>query len=299
MEDVWISQAPNRYIIGPDHADYPPLLRHIYAPPQRLYVWGNIHLLQQSQLAIVGTRHPTVSGRQAAFTYAQQLTEYGLLITSGLAIGIDTLAHQGALSKGNTIAVLGSGLDWIYPKSNRKLAEQIIHNGCLISEFTPNSPPKPHHFPQRNRIISGLALGVLVIEATLNSGSLITARLGLEQNREIFALPGNTFNPQSKGCHQLIKQGATLVDSTNDIMETLSLTRSLSPAQPKEVGTQGCFQKQRVLNTISYELTTIDEIIASTQLAFDVISIFLSELETEEKILSTPGGFIKAHVNPG
>lgn len=229
LDQAWLEKSYDHHIIQCDDLSYPSLLREIHQPPSMLYIKGNLALLQQPQLAMVGTRQPTAEGRRAAYTFARELTTSGLTITSGLAIGIDTACHQGALAAGSTIAVLGSGLNCVYPRSNQKLAEQIIAaNGCLISEFSPDTPPRTYHFPRRNRIISGLSLGVFVIEATQHSGSLITARHSLEQNRDIFALPSSPLNPQAKGCHQLIKEGAILVDSLSDILTHLNLNLAFS-----------------------------------------------------------------------
>lgn len=289
---AWVNQAENRYCINIDDDRYPPLLREIHQPPETLYLWGDIDLLKKPQIAMVGTRHPTASGRQAAFEYARDLAAAGLIISSGLALGIDTNSHQGALTKGSTIAVLGSGLNCIYPKSNQQLAEQIATTGCLVSEFAPDISPRPYHFPQRNRIISGLSLGVFVIEATLKSGSLITARLGLEQNREVFALPGNPFNPQSRGCHQLIKQGAILVDSIADITDELPLNLALSTPTVVQYPNM-CANKKQIFMAISHDVTGIDDILAATQLGLGDVSAILIELESEHKILRTLGGYIK------
>ena len=196
-------------ILTKEDPRYPERLREIHKPPECLFVKGRAELLQEPQIAIVGCRHMSAYGAENAFQFAKALAEIGLTVTSGLAMGIDTLAHQGALAgQGPTIAVLGTGLGSIYPAQNQKLADEISLNGALVSEFPFNTPPFRHNFPKRNRIISGLSLGVLVIEAAEKSGSLITARFALEQNREIFALPGSIHSPTSRGCHQLIKEGA-------------------------------------------------------------------------------------------
>lgn len=200
--------------------DYPSLLRQIVGAPPLLYIRGNSENLHLPQIAIVGSRRMTRGGETNAFEWSKFLAGGGFVITSGLAQGVDGIAHSGALAAmGKTIAVMGTGIDTIYPREHRRLAENIIdQGGALVTEFDPGTPPLPTHFPRRNRIISGLSLGVLVVEAAPRSGSLITARLALEQNREVFAIPGSIHNPQSRGCHQIIKQGAHLVEQAEDII---------------------------------------------------------------------------------
>ena len=203
--------------------DYPSLLKQTVGAPLLLYVRGNIENLHLPQIAIVGSRRMTRGGETNAFEWSKFLSNGGFVITSGLAQGVDGIAHSGALAAmGKTIAVMGTGIDTIYPRAHRRLADNIIdQGGTLITEFDPGTPPLPTHFPKRNRIISGLSLGVLVVEAALRSGSLITARCALEQNREVFAIPGSIHNPQSRGCHQIIKQGAHLVERAEDIIQEL------------------------------------------------------------------------------
>ena len=201
--------------------EYPVLLKQTSRAPPILYVRGSIEQLHMPQIAIVGSRRMTRVGQQNALSWSRFLANSGFTVTSGLALGIDGTAHQGALQAGSggTIAVMATGIDKIYPKQHGFLAEQIVASGgCLVTEFALGTEPLAQHFPQRNRIISGLSLGVLVIEAALKSGSLITARTALEQNREVFAIPGSIHNPQSKGCHALIKQGAILAEKADDIV---------------------------------------------------------------------------------
>jgi DNA processing protein len=201
---------------------YPELLKQISDPPPLLYVRGNARLLNQPQLAMVGSRHASRQGCENAFCFARELAGLGFVVTSGLALGIDTQSHQGALaSSGHTVAVMGTGIDVVYPARNRQLFDDICARGVVISEFPLATGPRRHLFPKRNRLISGLSLGVLVVEAALKSGSLITARCALEQDREVFAIPGSIHNPGSKGCHNLIRQGAKLVETTQDVMEEL------------------------------------------------------------------------------
>ena len=203
-------------------ADYPSQLKQIADPPLVLYVRGNVKLLSQPGVAVVGTRRPSAYGSQVAVRLARELAERQLVVTSGLARGIDSSAHRGALeARGKTVAVLGSGIDVIYPRENKKLAEEIVSAGTLASEFPPGTSPAPENFPIRNRIISGLSLGVVVVEAAEYSGSLITARLALEQDREVFAVPGNITSAQSFGPNHLIKQGAKLVDGWRDVVDEL------------------------------------------------------------------------------
>lgn len=208
--------------------EYPQQLKQIADPPPLLFVRGNEQALTQPQIAMVGSRKPSPAGAKIAYQFAQVLSEHGFWITSGLAYGIDSEAHRGALQagQGRTIAVLGTGINLCYPSSHQNLYQQIIQTGgAIISEFTPGSPAKDYHFPKRNRIVSGLSLATLVVEAALKSGSLITARSALEQNRQVFAIPGHIYNEQSKGCHQLIREGATLVDEPAQIIEELDLPK--------------------------------------------------------------------------
>ena len=205
--------------------DYPERLRNIYDPPKKLYVLGNFKILKEKAIAIVGSRKATEYGKKVAFQISQELTKENINIVSGLAIGIDTYAHLGAISiqnQASTIAVLGSGIDEIYPKENTELARKIIQTGgCIVSEYPLGTKPNKINFPQRNRIISGLTEGVVVVEASEKSGSLITAEFGIEQGKEIFAVPGNIDNPLSKGTNQLIMDGAKMVLSSKEILEEI------------------------------------------------------------------------------
>jgi len=230
-------------IIPITSTEYPPLLKQTIGAPSLLYIRGNSENLHLPQIAIVGSRRMTRGGETNAFEWSKFLASGGFVITSGLAQGVDGVAHAGALAAmGKTIAVMGTGIDTIYPREHRRLAEKIIdQGGTLVSEFDPGTPPLPTHFPSRNRIISGLSLGVLVVEAAPRSGSLITARLALEQDREVFAIPGSIHNPQSRGCHQIIKQGAHLVERAEDIIHELQAALAglaLLPEQsmPTELG---------------------------------------------------------------
>jgi DNA processing protein len=217
----WLNTASNRFLLHYDHPSYPGLLKQISSPPPLLYGYGDIKHLNNYQIAMVGSRAPSPQGKENATYFARRLSECGWTITSGLALGIDGLSHQGAVLGGfTTIAVLGTAIDKMYPRRHIQLAEEILQNdGVIISEFAPNTLGRPEYFPRRNRIISGLSVGTLIVEAAMQSGSLITARSALEQNREVFALPGNIHNPMSAGCHHLIQQGAKLVTCIEDINE--------------------------------------------------------------------------------
>ncbi len=209
-------------IVSWHEARYPPLLREISAPPPLLFIRGNVDVLSLPQLSIVGSRNSTPTGCETAYRFASHLARSGFCITSGLALGIDTAAHQGALQvSGLTIAIFGTGPDIIYPQSNTTLANDIAVDGALVSEFAPGCAPRRSQFPRRNRIISGLSLGTLVVEAGLRSGALITARNAAEQGREVFAIPGSIHNPVARGCHRLIRSGAKLVETADDILEEL------------------------------------------------------------------------------
>jgi DNA processing protein len=288
-----------------DSPDYPPLLRQIPDPPLLLYVRGDVHVLSQHALAIVGTRRPSAYGSQVGHKLARDLAERQLVIVSGLARGIDSCAHRGALEgKGKTVAVQGRGMDAIYPSENRKLAEKIVENGALISEFPIGTGPTPENFPIRNRIISGLTLGVVVVEAAEYSGSLITARLALEQNREVFAVPGNITTAQSFGPNQLIKQGAKLVDQWVDVIEEFpaEVRKQLLPPvealegkpETTETGTlfdQSLSPDQKAVFDVlrADEAMFVDSVFGSVALPPQRILQALLELEMSGLIRQLPG----------
>jgi DNA processing protein len=293
----WLDQ-PGHQALKLNDPDYPQLLRGIDDPPPILYLMGKPELLLQPLLAVVGSRNPTASGRTNAREFSRFLAGSGLTICSGLALGIDTEAHQGAISSGQTVAVMGTGPDRIYPAKNRQLAHQIASDHLLITELPPGTPAKAENFPRRNRIISGLSLGVLVVEATLQSGSLITARLGTEQGREVFAIPGSIHNPQSKGCHALIKQGAILVESAQDIGTELGpltalLETEVNPAVPftAEPERETDPDYQRLQEALGYDPVSVDELITRTGLTPEAVSSMLLLLELEGHVSSAPGGF--------
>ena len=223
------AQRPGNHIITVKDPSYPVLLKEIPNPPILLFVSGDIRLLQAPQIAIVGSRHPTASGLATATIFAQELAQAGLVITSGFAVGIDAASHRGAIAAAQkTIAVMGTGLQQLYPPQHKNLANKILDSGgVLLTEFPLDSRGKAWHFPLRNRIISGLSIGTLVVEAAIRSGSLITARLANEQGREVFAVPGSIYNPVAHGCHYLLGQGAKLVVQSADVLEELTGVLSL------------------------------------------------------------------------
>lgn len=304
IEQAWHwSQAQNRQIITYTDADYPSLLKQIHRPPPLLYVQGNVSLLNNRQLAIVGTRRPTPSGRKTAYHFADYLAQSSWVITSGLAFGIDIAAHRGALNVGSSIAVLATGLDIIYPSSHKKEANQLAQNGLLVSEMPLGTPPKQRHFPRRNRLISGLSQGVLVVEATVQSGSLHTAHFAVEQNREVFAMPGSINSPQSKGCHALIKQGAKLVESTDDIVNEWQGQLDLwSPAYVDNTqadphltvdDSQLSSQQKLILQTLKAQPLTLDELCLQTQSGYSQLVSDLLQLELQGLAQSVPGGYVR------
>lgn len=294
-------QAGGRTLLCPDDPRYPPLLRDLPDPPLLLYVLGNVDVLSDPQLAMVGSRNPSPQGRDNAVAFAKALAESGLTITSGLALGIDAAAHEGALAgKGPTIAVAGTGVDRVYPASHRELAHRIVAGGgALVSEFALGTPPMKHQFPQRNRLIAGLSLGTLVVEAALSSGSLITARQALEQGREVFAIPGSIHNPMAKGCHQLIRQGAKLVETAQHVLEELGALIPLTltaPPTPVEnpIDRDGLDAEQlQLLAEMGYDPVSTDELIARTGFGADVVAGMLLTLELNNVVSAVPGGYVR------
>ncbi|WP_019557207.1 DNA-processing protein DprA [Thiomicrorhabdus arctica] len=299
----WAERPLQSYLpIG--SAGYPELLASIDDAPILLSVRGNVALLKDPQLAIVGSRHASKQGVNIAKDFAQHLSNQGLTITSGLALGIDAAAHQGGLQGlGKTVAVIGTGLDRIYPAANQALARQIAEEGVMISEFPLGTPPLAFNFPRRNRIISGLSVGTLVVEAALKSGSLITAKTAIEQGREVFAVPGSINNPLAKGCHQLIKQGAKLVESGQDVFEELSalIQFSLEPQQtvsnskqlPFELQSKGNkldSSKQPILEHIGYEPIGLDELAVLSKSPVSAIQGQLIMLELSGDIEAMSAG---------
>ena len=291
--DLRWAQEKHCYIFTCDDPRYPPLLKEIPDPPPLLFVRGNPEILSHPQLAIVGSRNPSAGGRQMAQDFAQQLSATGLTITSGLALGVDAASHLGALvCGGKTVAVTGTGLDRIYPARNHKLGQQIIEEGAVVSEFPPGTPPLASNFPRRNRIISGLSLGTLVVEAAMQSGSLITARLAAEQGREVFALPGSIHNPLAKGCHALIRQGAKLCENVTHILEELGPLASiaLAPAIEKSLPRQSPdADSNQLMENMGYEPTGINTLVERCGLTPETISAMLLLLELQGRVISTGG----------
>ncbi|MDN4502321.1 DNA-processing protein DprA [Alteromonadaceae bacterium BrNp21-10] len=294
----WLNVNPLHFVLTIQDPLYPVALAQITRPPALLYGIGQLNLLSKSQLAIVGSRNPTVSAKEVAKRIAQQLAECGWVITSGLAIGIDGLAHRGALNADSaTIAVLGTGIDIMYPRRHQRLAEEIIDKqGCILSEFSPGTPALAANFPRRNRIISGLSMGTLVVEAAIKSGSLITARLAAEQGREVFAIPGNINNPLVKGCHYLIKNGAKLVEDINDINEefqTLSFMAKNNCEKKPEKSTEQGLATDKLLDSVDYEVTAIDVVTERSGLPLEVVTATLLEYELRGLVATVSGGYIK------
>ena len=293
-------ERPDYHLVPFDSPAYPPLLKQVPAPPPCLFVRGDPEVLAGCQVAIVGSRKPTMDGRRDARYFAGQLAAHGVTVTSGLARGIDTEAHRGALGQqGRTVAVLGSGLDRIYPEANAELADRISESGALLSEFPLSWRPLPFNFPRRNRIISGLSDAVLVVEAARKSGSLITARHALEQNREVFAVPGSIRNPMKQGCHGLLREGAGLAARVEDITGVLARFRNLekppqaqTPIQAGEINTLD--EREKVLlDNIGYEPTGLDEIVDITGLGIGDITAKLLNLELEGLITAVAPGMYK------
>jgi len=292
----WLEHA-NHHLVTIHDSYYPALLREISDAPIALFVAGDLELLNTQQIGIVGSRNPTAGGRKTAKIFATQLSDLGFTITSGLALGIDYCSHTGAIdANGRTIAVLGNGPDRIYPARHKDIAEIISVSGAIVTEFPPGVPPLPGNFPRRNRIISGLSLGVLVVEAAPQSGSLITARFALEQGREVFAVPGSIYNPLSKGCHHLIKQGAKLVESIEDVVEELNIY--ITMMYSRDAGTSAAFGKPAGLDSdqlgllehLSFDPVSIDKLIELSGLTADAVSSMLLVLEVQG-IVTSSGGF--------
>jgi DNA processing protein len=293
---AWLDH-PDHHLITCHDNYYPVSLNEISDAPIALFVKGNPGVLHTPQIGIVGSRNPTAGGRKTAQMFAAQLSGLGLTITSGLALGIDYSSHAGALGvNGNTIAVLGNGPDRVYPARHKEIAGLIAVNGAIVSEFPPGVPPLAKNFPRRNRIISGLSLGVLVVEAAPRSGSLITARYAMEQGREVFAVPGSIYNPLAKGCHHLIKQGAKLVETIIDVVEELNINITVPDGQGagSEVYSGNSagleVEQQRLLEHISFDPVTVDKLIELSGLTADVVSSMLLVLEVQG-IVSSSGGF--------
>jgi DNA processing protein len=282
-----------RDVIVVGDARYPQILLESGDPPLLLYARGRIELLQSPAIAIVGSRNPTAQGLENARAFASHLSRAGWVIVSGLALGIDGAAHEGALEGGaGSIAVVGTGLDQIYPARHRALTERIVAGGLVISEFAIGTPALPEHFPIRNRIIAGLGRGTLVVEAALQSGSLITARLAAESGRDVFAIPGSIHSPQARGCHALIKQGAKLVDSAADIVDELATFAPTSPSHEADIAATASapsIRKDPVLDALGFDPIGLDALIARTGRSAADLSARLLELELQGRVARLPG----------
>ena len=304
-------QGPARAIVSLGDLRYPQALLDTEDPPLLLYLMGPASLLEHQPfpsdrcLAVVGSRNPTAQGAENARLFARALCGAGLTIVSGLALGVDAAAHEGALEAATsagtmaaTIAVVGTGLDRVYPRKNLDLAHRIAAHGLIVSEYPLGTPPLPGNFPKRNRIISGLSQGTLVVEAALASGSLITARMAAEQGREVFAIPGSIHAPQSRGCHALIRQGAKLVESAQDVLEELKIPATTVPGLPHEgVNAPGAAASDEtedpVLAALGYDPMGLDALIARTGMDASTLQVALLELELDGRVARLPGGLFQ------
>jgi len=289
---AWL-EADAHTLLSLGEPGYPPQLADIPDAPPFLFVKGEPRLLLTAQLAIVGSRHPTPGGRDSAFEFARHLAAGGLTITSGLALGIDAAAHEGALAApGLTVAVAATGLDRVYPSRHRKLAHEIAEQGALVSEFPIGTGTRAEHFPRRNRIISGLSIGTLVVEAALKSGSLITARLASDQGREVFAIPGSIHNPLARGCHRLIREGAKLVETAQDVAEELRLDALPTPPETPEStpALELDPEYHHLLMCMGYDPLPIDTLVERSGLTAEAVSSMLLVLELRNEVASLDGG---------
>jgi DNA processing protein len=292
-EDIrWMESSTNHHLLTWESSAYPQLLQEIYDPPIVLYAHGQLSAFQPKPLAIIGSRNPSVTGIDNARRFAKELAAHNITIVSGLALGIDAAAHQGCLdAEGQTIAVLGTGIDCIYPRRHSQLAQQIVQNGLLLSEFPLKSPPIAGHFPRRNRIISGLTLCTLVIEAAIRSGSLITARMAMEQNRDVLAIPGSIHNPMARGCNHLLQQGARLATSVQDVLDELGVSSHL--IQKEQAITQVMDKTNTLMQFIGFDVTSIDHIITRSGYTIEQVISELATLELQGIVQSVQGGYLR------
>lgn len=290
----WLTQDSARHVLTLADPRYPASLLDTADPPLMLFVHGRLEALSHPQrLAVVGSRNPTPQGAQNAEAFSQSLAASGLCIVSGLALGIDGAAHEGALRAGGfTLAVVGTGLDRVYPGRHRDLAHRIVAQGAMLSEYPLGTPPLAQNFPQRNRVIAGLSMGTLVVEAALQSGSLITARLASEQGREVFAIPGSIHSPQSRGCHALIRQGAKLVESAQDVLEELQLADPV-PRPDCESPIRSHGAHDGLLGALGHDPVSLDALLARTGLPTSALQAQLLELELEGLVARLPGGLLQ------
>ena len=288
---AWLNASADHHLLTWAHPSYPRALLESGDAPLVIYAQGRIELLSRRAVAMVGSRNCSQGGADTAEAFAQAFAERGVTVVSGMALGIDAASHIGALRAngrdcGSTIAVIGTGIDRVYPARNKVLAHSIAEHGLMLSEYPLGTPPLPANFPKRNRVISGLSLGVLVVEASMQSGSLITARLAGEQGREVFAIPGSIHSTFHKGCHHLIKQGAKLVETANDVLEELRLDSATLPNEvaPENAAVIG------VLKFIEHTPIDVDTLVARSTLSVDQIVTELTMLELNGRIEQLPGG---------
>ncbi|MFO8152853.1 DNA-processing protein DprA [Thioalkalivibrio sp.] len=293
----WLESDPRHFILTRDDPDYPPLLAQLPDPPPALYLVGDPAMLRRPQIAIVGSREATPQGLRIAERFARSLASAGLTVTSGLARGIDAAAHRGALSGpgGSTVAVVATGPDRVYPSAHRRLAHRVADQGLMVALWPTGTAARSGHFPQRNRVISGLALGTLVVEAALRSGSLITARLAAEQGRSVYAVPGSILSPLSRGCHRLIQEGAQLVESPDDILEDLAEWlgvggRSSDPAPPPDDAASLDPEHERVLTLMGFDPVSLEELLQRTGLTVETLSSILVLMELNGRVASLSHG---------
>ena len=287
----WLGAEPTeaRNVVTLGDSLYPPALLETADPPLLLYTQGRAELLRAESIGVVGSRNPTHQGKDNARAFSEHLSRAGLTVVSGMALGIDAAAHEGGLEgAASTVAVVGTGLDRVYPRRNLALAHRIAEQGLLVSEYPLGMPPLQGNFPVRNRIIAGLSRGTLVVEAALQSGSLITARLALEAGRDVFAIPGSIHSPQSRGCHALIKQGAKLVDSAQDILEELKLPGAAAPAS-STAAAAAAQQEDPLLAALGFDPVTLDALVARTGCSPAALSTRLLELELDGRVARLPG----------
>lgn len=309
---AWLNAAPDHHVLTLGDTGYPAQLLQTADPPLLLYVQGSPAALKARSVAVVGSRSATAQGIDNARAFGRKLAEQGLVVVSGLAAGIDAAAHEGALAACGTasdepalltIAVVGTGLDRVYPPRNQALAQRIARHGALVSEYAPGTPPLPEHFPQRNRIIAGLSLGTLVVEAALRSGSLITARLASEAGREVFAIPGSIHAAQSRGCHALIKLGAKLVESAQDILEEFAPTHAVQKPLFHRTAAEGDVEaarphpEQALLDALGDDPVTTDALVSRTGWPVSALATKLLELELQGLVARLPGGLYQRRHN--
>jgi DNA processing protein len=297
---AWLDKTPpgtQQEVWAWDHARYPESLRNIDEPPWVLFAQGQLQHACWQGVAMVGSRNPTPQGKENARRFASQLQQSGCCIVSGLAMGIDAAAHQGAMENANsercvTVAVVGCGLDLVYPRQNHTLGKQVAQHGWLLSELPPGTPPLPHHFPRRNRLIAGLSHGVLVVEAALKSGSLITADLALSQGKEVFAIPGSIHSVLSRGCHALLRQGAKLVETAHDVLEELPFFTAVLPDTAAVPGATppADHNQQAVCKALGHEPQHFESLLLHSGLALEDALMALQQLQDRKRVVAMPGG---------